>query len=201
MQNVKPNYDRVNLVDDNDKIIGEADKFVAHSGEGLLHQAVSLFLFRKNSQSSFELLIQKRSPQKIVGAKQWANTLCGNVAVGENHRDCVLRRLKQELGLMLPPRLEKKIQKLTIFSYQIPCNKRYSEREIDHLFGLFLTEEELATIKFQANPQEVSGLVWRDWQELKEQRKILNKTFTPWFEIFINKQEVLQTIDQFLLTI
>jgi isopentenyldiphosphate isomerase len=45
----------------------------AHREKGKKHQAISLFLFRKNKTGEFELLLQQRSNKKIVGALQWAN--------------------------------------------------------------------------------------------------------------------------------
>lgn len=192
------NRNRVNLVNEQDKIIGQADKFEAHLGKGMLHQAVSLFLFRKNSVGEFELLIQKRSAEKIVGAHEWANTLCGNVAVGENHLACVKRRLKEELGVILPKQLLSKIQELLAFNYQVQCNRRYSERELDHLFGLFLNDQELSRLDVFPNPSEVQSYAWVNWSDLLKKQSLSGKKFSPWFKIFINNQEITAKIKQFL---
>lgn len=54
------------LVDDNDKVIGEATKEDCHlvqsNGDIKLHRAFSVFLFN----SKGEVLIQKRAPTKIT---------------------------------------------------------------------------------------------------------------------------------------
>jgi isopentenyl-diphosphate Delta-isomerase len=191
-------YNLLNLVNDQDVIVGSADKLQAHLGEGILHQAISLFLFRKNELGRFELLVQKRSDQKIVGAKQWANTVCGNVAKGESHRECVLRRLKEELGINLNQDVSRKIKEILIFNYQVACNQHYSEREIDHIFALFLNEQEIKDLVIEKNLQEVADFLWIDWYKLIDQKKIKNEELSPWFKLFLDDEKVRETINRFL---
>lgn len=192
------NCDRVNLVNDNDQIVGEADKFDAHLGKGLLHQAVSLFLFKRGVDANFELLMQQRSPKKIVGAKQWANTLCGNVAVGENHLACVIRRLNDELGVVLDKNLEERILEFHVLNYATACNEKYSEREIDHLFILLLDDADLPKLNLNANADEVTDTDWCNWQKLTKQLACKNKELTPWFKIFLEDKAVVEKINQIL---
>ena len=192
------NLNRVNLVDDNDQIVATADKFKAHLGEGLLHQAISLFLFKKNEAGDYELLCQKRSFQKIVGAGQWANTLCGNVAMEENHLACVKRRLKDELGLVLTPALFDRIEEVTVFKYFAPCNEKYSEREVDHLFVLLLEKSDLLELNLSLNLDEVSDVDWFNWQELLKNKNFKNKEIAPWFKLFLDEVKIIKQINQFL---
>lgn len=196
------NYDRVNLVNDNDEIIASADKYEAHLGEALLHQAISLFLFKKNQQGNIELLIQKRSQQKIVGAEQWANTVCGNVAEGETHQQCLWRRLRQELGINLPKNIQRQLKEIFVFNYHVACNHQYSEREIDHIFALFLDEQRLTVPALRdlikLNPAEVSEARWVNWLELKENQQIPGLVLTPWFKLFLQEPKITQVIQQFL---
>ena len=197
------NYDRVNLVNDNDEIIASADKYEAHLGEALLHQAISLFLFKKNQQGDIELLMQKRSQQKIVGAEQWANTVCGNVAEGETHQQCLWRRLHQELGINFPKNIQEQLKEIAVFNYHVACNYQYSEREIDHIFALFLDEQQLAEsglkdLIIKLNPVEVSEVRWLNWSELKENQQISSLVLTPWFKLFLQEAKIIQAIQQFL---
>lgn len=197
------NYDRVNLVNDNDEIIASADKYEAHLGEALLHQAISLFLFKKNQQGDIELLMQKRSQQKIVGAEQWANTVCGNVAEGETHQQCLWRRLRQELGINFPKNIQEQLQEIFVFKYCVACNHKYSEREIDHIFALFLDEQQLGAQKptdliIKLNPAEVSEVRWVNWSELKDKQEISGLVLTPWFKLFLQEPTIIQAIQQFL---
>lgn len=192
------NYDRINLVNDFDEIIGNVDKLKAHEGKAMLHQAISLFLFRKNKAGKFELLMQKRSAQKIVGANQWANTVCGNVAMGENHQQCLWRRLREELGINFANDIHQQVKKILVFNYFTPCNQKYSEREIDHIFTLVLNEQQVANLSINLNPIEVSEVRWVDWSELSQKKNIANFIFTPWFKLFLHEIKVTQAIERFL---
>lgn len=194
-------YSRVNLVNDQDEIVASADKFEAHLGEAMLHQAISLFLFRKSKVGRFQLLIQKRSDKKIVGANQWANTVCGNVAMGESHRECTLRRLKEELGIRLSKKLCQRIKEIFVLNYQVLCNQRYSEKEIDHIFALFLNDQEAKKLELDKNPQEVTDSLWIDWYKLIDQKRLENGELAPWFKLFLDNKQLEKTINRFLKSV
>jgi isopentenyl-diphosphate delta-isomerase type 1 len=191
-------YDRVNVVNDRDEIIAHADKLVAHLGEAILHQAISLFLFKKNEINGFDLLIQKRSEQKIVAANQWGNTVCGNVAMGENHQQCLWRRLREELDINLTNNLRQQTQKVAVINYHVACNQTYSEREIDHIFALFLNRQQLADLSMTLNPLEVSEVAWVNWSSLSKKKHVQNLEFAPWLELFLNKEQITQALNRFL---
>lgn len=194
-----PNYDRVNLVNERDEIIASADKLAAHLNEAMLHQAVSLFLFREKTPGQFELLIQKRSQQKIVAAGQWGNTICGNVAMGETHEQCLWRRLREELGVELAKEIKNQAKEIAVINYYVPCNEKYSEREIDHIFALYLNQQQLPKLIIQPHPEEVSELKWLNWANLKEKKEMANLDIAPWLKLFLKKPEVVQAIDRYLV--
>jgi len=198
MKPILPNYDRVNLVNDQDKIVASADKLKAHLRNALLHQAISLFLFKKNKLGGIDLLIQKRSQEKIVAAGEWGNTVCGNVAVGEDHQQCLLRRLKEELGINFSKNIRQKVKELAVINYHVACNQKFSEREIDHIFALFLNNQEAADLKMKINPLEVSELTWVSWSKLKQKKQIIGLKFAPWVKIFLNNTQLIKAIDHYL---
>lgn len=193
-----PNYDRVNLVNERDEIIASADKLAAHLDGAMLHQAISLFLFREKMPGKFELLIQKRSKQKIVAAGQWGNTICGNVAMGETHEQCLWRRLREELGVELAKDIKKQTKEVAVVNYHVPCNEKYSEREIDHIFALYLNKQQLEKLIIQPNPKEVRELKWFNWAHLKAKKKISDLDIAPWLKLFLEKFEMIQGIDRYL---
>ena len=193
-----PNYDRVNLVNDRDEIIGSADKLAVHLGEASLHQAISLFLFKKNDSGGFDLLMQKRNQQKIVGANQWANTVCGNVAMGETHLQCLWRRLREELGINLSKHLRQQVTEIAVLNYQIFCNQKYSEKEIDHIFALFLNNQQVKDLLIKPSPLEVSKIAWVKWPILSKNGKFSSQELTPWFKLFLDEVPIMQAINQFL---
>lgn len=144
--------DEVSLCNLEGTIIGRADKFAAHKYPSQLHLAISVCLFNSKGQ----ILLQRRSKKKIVGADWWANTVCGNVWPTETFYDCALRRLKVELGITSGFTLTPVYK----FAYKVYGNETYGEHELDQVYvGLY--EGEVAP-----NPEEVSEYIWVDFSEL-----------------------------------
>jgi isopentenyl-diphosphate delta-isomerase len=67
----------------------------AHTNGGTLHLAFSVYVFR-NSRA--ELLMQRRSPTKMLWPLAWANTCCSHPLPGEALLDAAHRRLQEECG-------------------------------------------------------------------------------------------------------
>lgn len=191
----------VTLIDPQDNPIGEADVLEAHRGEGKLHRAVSVLLFRKNPSNPQEkqLLIQQRSQQKIVGAGQWANTVCGNVRPDESHEQCAHRRLREELGIKNSEN-EIALTEISVFQYQVKCNSEFSENEIDHVYvGEWDGQLNL-------NSDEVKDVLWVDWSVIKswmgkETADFQGKKIelAPWFQIILQRDEVVTAIESKVL--
>lgn len=184
LSNEAPQTDLVTLVTPDDLVIGSMDKLEAHRGIGKLHRAISVFLFRENPDGEVELLIQQRSVKKIVGALQWANTVCGNVWPGESYEACALRRLEAELGITNDeqgrPIVLHPVEK---FQYQVKCNDEFSENEIDQVFmGWFAGV-------VMPNPDEVATTEWVSWEKVCD--RAVSKDWAPWFEIMLEKNDLL----------
>ncbi len=172
--------DQVILVDSNDKRIGVMNKLEAHKGEGKRHRAISVFLLNLHG----ELLLQKRSVEKIVGAHLWANTACGNIWPNESRLHCVKRRLQVELGITQPQLLNE----LFSFEYHVQCNAEFSEWEIDHVFmGTYSGE-------VHPNPHEVEDVRWESKQSLLHKLQKSPQEFAPWFHILMNDKRVLNAL-------
>jgi isopentenyl-diphosphate delta-isomerase len=185
------------LVDEQDQQLGKENLVKAHRGEGLLHRASSAFLFRKNN-GQLEVLLQQRSPEKILAAEQWANTVCGNVRPGEDYQQCILRRLNEELGVNEVP-----LTKLLKYRYQAACENGFTENEMDMIFAGWYDGET------SPEPTEVFKTRWVNWQALlaliqegeSQQKGLANlqlTDFAPWLVIMLNDQQVLTAINDFL---
>ena len=131
------------LVDDHDREIGFKAKTDCHMGKGVLHRAFSIFVF--NSRQ--ELLLQQRSPSKMLWPGYWSNTCCSHPRRGEAMATAVTRRLEQELGFTCPLRY------LYKFKYHAQ-------------FGAVGAEHELCSVYFgrydgsvDVNVNEIAG--WR----------------------------------------
>lgn len=188
--------DLVTLVNEQGQSTGQMDKIEAHRGEGILHLACSVYLFRKNPQTQeVELLIQQRSPLKIVGGWQWANTICGNVTPGETPKECAHRRLREELNLTA-----QKPQEITTFLYHAVCNEEFSEREFDHIFAGWYMEDDLTP-----NPSEAVAVEWLSWDaivaELDDVKTPESRgwhDFAPWFRLMISDPKIKVALEKFI---
>lgn len=171
--------DQVIVVDKWDRKLGVMDKVEAHRGRGVLHRAVSVFLFNKHG----EVLLQQRSHKKIVGALQWANTCCGNVRPNETYLQCAKRRLKEELGIE-----RVKLKRVCKFEYQAFCNEKFSEHEMDTVYvGRYDAE-------VRPNPDEVKDYIWINWKAFVERIHSAKENdefiLAPWTKILLNLEEV-----------
>ena len=156
------------LVDDHDREIGYKGKADCHLGVGVLHRAFSIFVFNADN----ELLLQQRSPSKMLWPGYWSNTCCSHPRRGEAMADAVTRRLKQELGFTCP------LEYLYKFKYQAQ-------------FGAVGAEHELCSVYFgrydgpvdDVNVTEIAAWRFVGVAALETELKRAPETFTPWFKM------------------
>jgi len=86
----------LDLVDENDQVIGEVEKSRANLNPSLIHREVAHAIF----DSSKRILLQRRSSIKKLDPGQW-EVCSGHVAKGESPQEAANRELKEELGLGL----------------------------------------------------------------------------------------------------
>jgi isopentenyl-diphosphate delta-isomerase len=155
------------LVDDHDREIGFKAKTDCHLGKGILHRAFSIFVFN----SSNELLLQQRSPAKMLWPGFWSNTCCSHPRRGEQMATAVTRRLTQELGFSCP------LEYLYKFKYHAQ-------------FGAVGAEHELCSVYFgrydgsvDVNVNEIAAWRFVGVEELEAELTAAPETFTPWFKM------------------
>ena len=90
------------LVNSEDEVLGHQDKWDCHQGEGELHRAFSVFIFNDKN----ELLLQRRSEQKLLWPQVWANSCCSHplhidseVNGIDGAKTAAKRKMEQELGI------------------------------------------------------------------------------------------------------
>lgn len=177
--------DEVTLVTEDDRVIGAMDKIAAHRIPAQLHRAVSVFLLRR-AEREIEVLLQQRSSEKIVGALQWANTVCGNVLPGESYEACALRRLEKELSIT-----DVVVKDVYTLRYHAKCNEMYEENEIDHIFVGWYDKP------LKMNPHEVAAVQWESWTALTQQKQTTGHPLAPWFKIMLEDTSLMERIHTF----
>ncbi len=163
--------EKIVLVNEQDKIIGEAEKLTAHQ-EGLLHRAFSVFVYRLNSECKLELLLQKRQMSKYHSGGLWTNTCCSHPMPGEPLNEAALRRLQQEMGLSLPF-----LTLLGKFYYHIQFENGLSEHEWDYVF-IGQWQGEMISV----NPEEAQDFRWETLEQIVQDLKVYPERYTFWFE-------------------
>lgn len=158
--------ERVILVDEKDREIGQAEKLEAHR-VGLLHRAFSLLLYNEKG----EMLIQKRADGKYHGAGLWSNACCSHPRPGELIKDSVKRRAKEELGL------ETENHYLFKVKYEFDMGNGLIEHEMDHVFVGRCHEDP------KPDPEEISDWKYVDPTELEEMMEENPERFSPWFQL------------------
>ncbi len=156
--------EKVILVDEHDREIGQMEKMEAHE-KALLHRAFSIFVFNDEGK----LLLQRRATHKYHSAGLWTNTCCSHQRQGETTLEASHRRLQEEMGFDCE--LEEKYS----FIYKVNFDNGLSEHEYDHVvFGTFNDEPEV-------NPDEVSDFRYVSIADIKEAIELDKSQFTFWF--------------------
>jgi isopentenyl-diphosphate delta-isomerase len=161
--------DYVILVDENNNQIGLEEKILAHK-KNLLHRAFSIFIFN----DSFEILLQKRAPNKYHSGNLWTNTCCSHPLENLSLVESAKKRLVEEMGI------NANLNEVFSFIYQAEFGNGLSEHEYDHvLFGISNNQPIL-------NPDEAIDYKWIKISDLKAQIEKNPGNFTVWLQIMIN---------------
>ena len=200
--------ERCILVDSSDNRIGSETKLKCHYGDGLLHRAFSVLLFKGGGQY---LLVQKRSAEKITFPSVWANTCCSHPLdiPGENEDavsgviNAAKRKLHQELGI---PRQQLDLidfEHIGRFQYECRWDENWVENEVDHVIVAQLPEELEDDLHVEPNPNEISETRWLHisevWDMVSGEEPIHSDTdiwkdevVAPWFKLLWKEFLLLQ---------
>ncbi|MBP51241.1 MAG: hypothetical protein CMA68_04100 [Euryarchaeota archaeon] len=203
--------ERCILVDSSDNVIGSETKLKCHYGDGLLHRAFSVLLFKGGGQY---LLVQKRSADKITFPSVWANTCCSHPLdiPGENEDavsgviNAAKRKLNQELGI---PRQQLDLidfHHVGRFQYECRWDDNWVENEVDHVIVAQLTGELEDDLHVEPNPNEISETRWLHigdvWDMVSGKEPVHSDTdiwkdeaVAPWFKL-LWKEFLLQQVPE-----
>jgi isopentenyl-diphosphate delta-isomerase len=152
------------------------DKMEAHR-TGLLHQAVSVFVFSGN-----EILIQRRAAAKYHCGRQWANTCCTHPYWNESLAEAAHRRTFEELGFFIS------LVPTRAITYSTPVSKSLFEHE---LVQLYRGVAEKKNLRILPNPDEVMETRWATPDRLRAEIRAQPLSFAPWFRIYLKRWDEL----------
>jgi isopentenyl-diphosphate delta-isomerase len=148
---------------------GTMEILQAHAGNGTLHRAYSVFVFRNGGN---ELLLQQRSAAKPLFPLFWANTCCSHPQQGEGIAESAEKRLQEEMGFTCS------LKEVGSFVYQAPDPEgRGAEHEYDTVL-MGMVEDDIGV---EPNPTEVADWRWVSLEELQQELDETPELFAPWF--------------------
>ena len=163
------------LTDEAGNETGLAEILDAHTGEGKLHRAFSVYVFRKNGQ---EILLQQRSTKKLLFANFWANTCCSHPFPEEDIVQAGERRLQEECGFTLPLH----VQGAFVYKAIDPAGNGI---EYEHDTLLVGTAD--STLPLQPDPAEIAQLEWRNTADVLQNMQSNPELYAPWFLLGLPK--------------
>lgn len=161
--------EQILVVNENDEIVGLDSKENCHSGNGILHRAITIFIINKKN----EILLCKRRILKKLWSDFWDTSCSTHVRQDETYEQAGERRLKEELGFSC------KLKFVSKFQYQAKFQNIGSENEICALLIGNYTGD------VDPNTDEVSNYKWVSVEQLKNE--INNTDISPWLKIAFEK--------------
>ena len=173
--------ERIIAVEADDRIVGYPNKLEAHLGDGTLHRAFSILLFNDSEQ----VLLQKRSQNKLLWPGFWSNTCCSHPRKGESLEQAVHRRIKEEIGC------EADLYFIYRFTYHATYLDVGSEHEI---CSVYVGKPQTS---ISPNREEIDAHRWINFEDLDEWVVSSPDVFTPWFKLEWENSAVVQSQQNF----
>jgi len=165
----------VTLTNEQGERLGEQGFLEAHTNEGSLHLAFSVYVFSPDKK---KFLMQKRAAEKMLFAGCWANTCCSHPFPDEAAESAGERRLKEELGISV------KLQKGPTFTYRA---EDPNGNGVEHEFVQILVGEASTEIEVIPDPKEVEEYRWIGIEEMQKDMKMNPTNYAPWFHLGLKK--------------
>jgi len=157
------------VVNKRDEVVGLDTKENCHFGNGILHRAITVFIFNDKN----EILLTRRQISKKLWPNFWDTSCSTHVHENETYEQAGERRLHDELGFSC------KLKFVLKFQYQAIFQSVGSENEICAL----LVGNYAGTIN--PNPNEVSEYKWVNLEQLRSE--IDDPNNSPWLKIALKK--------------
>lgn len=84
----------LDIVDENDNVIGQQSKRDVHAGKNILHREVGVLIFDEQNR----ILLQQRSFKKRFSPGAWTISAIGHVPAGKTPEEAAHMELTEELG-------------------------------------------------------------------------------------------------------
>lgn len=147
---------------------GQMPKATVHHADTPLHLAFSCYVF----DDADRLLVTRRAATKKTWPLVRTNTCCGHPAPGESMSSAVLRRLWDELGVVV----ENLDLVLPAFRYRAVMPDGVVENELCPVYRGYLGPAGAVTV----DPAEVESIEWCSWQVYRQAALEHPASVSPW---------------------
>ena len=141
---VKAHMEYLDIIEENGQPTGEiVSRETAHR-DGILHRTAHVWVIRRNA-GSYDILLQKRSPEKDSFPGLFDTSSAGHIPAGEEPLPSALRELSEELGIEAAP---------DALQYAGTFRIQYEKSFHGHLFR----DNEFTTVFVYSQPVDISTL-------------------------------------------
>ncbi len=169
----------VDIVDENDNVVGTSTKGLVNSNPKLWHREIGVLIF----DSQNKVLIQQRSKKKKNNPLQWTMSVAGHVPSGKTYEEAAHMELTEELGFdteliayeKLISREPMETQVVTSFIGRFPKNASVKINTDEVEDYKFVTEKEL---------EKMNETEMVNQPSLKDFRKYFRGGFAKFVKIF-----------------
>lgn len=86
------------IVDENDKVIGQATRREVHKNPKLIHRSIAIIIYSTDKR----IFLQRRSMSKDTDKGKWTISCSGHIGSGDSYKKAAERELQEELGIKIP---------------------------------------------------------------------------------------------------
>ncbi len=171
MEERSKNEEKVVEVGEDGEIKDTINRGVAHSGEGIKHDAFTLLILDSNGEN---ILLTQRSEYKQLWGGSWDGTIASHPDKKENYRQASIRRSEEELGIIEEMFYEKP-KKIGFIDYRAYDPGKGVEKEHCAVLISKLKDENITP-----NKKEISDTEWVKVKDIIDTD--ISKKTCPWFE-------------------
>lgn len=143
--------EKIDVLDENGKQTGEVVSREEVHRLGLWHRCVHIWIVN----SKKEILLQKRSGQKIMSPNKWTTATSGHLSAGDSSIEGAIRELGEEIGLQA--KAEELQYLFTVKETTVNEEKHVLDNEI---IDVYLMKKEVAIEELKLQEEEVSDAKW-----------------------------------------
>ncbi|KMZ55883.1 NUDIX domain-containing protein [Dorea sp. D27] len=133
--------------------------------EGSLHATAHIWVVRENSNSGYDVLLQKRSSCKDSNPGYYDISAAGHLAAGDDYLPSAVRELEEELGITAE---EEELQFVGIHHggfEDVFYGKPFKD---DELSAVYVYNRPVQSDKLKLQESEVEEVIWIDYEECRK---------------------------------